>query len=184
MRVFNGRSAAIWTAALALMLLVGLPSASFAQGRGRGKGGGDKCDKFVNCHDARDGRVDGRGPRGNRGYDDDDYYRTNGRNRRRDDGSYGRNRSGADVGRIALENGYREGLRAGQNDRADGRRSSYRDYSAYQDGTIGYRGEYGSVDTYRRSFRDGFRRGYEDGYGSRSGRSRVGDILGGVLGRP
>ncbi|HEX3281060.1 MAG TPA: hypothetical protein VHR36_07495 [Pyrinomonadaceae bacterium] len=23
-----------------------------------------KCGKFVNCHDARDGRIDGRGPRG------------------------------------------------------------------------------------------------------------------------
>ena len=25
-----------------------------------------KCGKFVNCHDARDGRIDGRGPRGTR----------------------------------------------------------------------------------------------------------------------
>ena len=25
-----------------------------------------KCGKFVNCHDARNGRIDGRGPRGNR----------------------------------------------------------------------------------------------------------------------
>ena len=25
-----------------------------------------KCGKFVNCHDARDGRIDGRGPRGSR----------------------------------------------------------------------------------------------------------------------
>ena len=43
-----------------------------AQGNGRGHGRGrghqngwrfgNKCDKFVNCHDARDGRVDGRGP--------------------------------------------------------------------------------------------------------------------------
>jgi len=55
---------------------------AFAQGRGRGNGRGRstdvfanrdyrydrgrnqnwKCGKFVNCHDARDGRVDGRGP--------------------------------------------------------------------------------------------------------------------------
>ena len=36
-----------------------------AQGRGRNRGfsvWGNKCDKFINCHDARDGRVDGRGP--------------------------------------------------------------------------------------------------------------------------
>ena len=25
-----------------------------------------KCGKFVNCHDARNGRIDGRGPRGSR----------------------------------------------------------------------------------------------------------------------
>jgi|SRR5262252_1228077 len=57
-----------------------------AQGRGRGNGQGRrsevfadrnyrgyhwrdqnwKCGKFVNCHDARDGRIDGRGPRTSR----------------------------------------------------------------------------------------------------------------------
>jgi len=70
----------------ALVLCVASASA-FAQGRGRGGGQGRgtevfnngrgrnegfdnrgrsqnwKCSVFVNCHDARDGRVDGRGPR-------------------------------------------------------------------------------------------------------------------------
>ena len=48
----------------ALILTLALPIISFAQGRGNGRGAGkpDKCAKFVNCHDARDGRVDGRGP--------------------------------------------------------------------------------------------------------------------------
>src|ERR1044071_4631976 len=70
------------------VLVLCLASASaFAQGRGRGVGQGRrvdvfnngrgrnsdfdnrgrnqnwKCGVFVNCHDARDGRVDGRGPR-------------------------------------------------------------------------------------------------------------------------
>ena len=47
-----------------LGLTLALPMISFAQGRGNGRGAGkpDKCAKFVNCHDARDGRVDGRGP--------------------------------------------------------------------------------------------------------------------------
>lgn len=75
---------------LTLIALVALPVVSFAQGRGnsRGRGRRDynwKCGKFVNCHDARDGRVDGRGPRSsirrNRDWDDNDYYR-NRRNRR------------------------------------------------------------------------------------------------------
>ena len=54
-----------------LVLLLVMPATSMAQGRGRGHGRGQnwdknwdkKCGKFVNCHDARDGRVDGRGPR-------------------------------------------------------------------------------------------------------------------------
>jgi hypothetical protein len=56
------------TILFALILVLAMPLVSFAQGRGRGRGRGlsnlDKCGKFVNCHDARDGRWDGRGPRG------------------------------------------------------------------------------------------------------------------------
>jgi hypothetical protein len=52
----------------ALSLTMALPIISFAQGGGNGRGRGPgsnldkKCAKFVNCHDARDGRLDGRGP--------------------------------------------------------------------------------------------------------------------------
>ena len=68
----------------ALILCVASASA-FSQGRGRGNGQGRKadvfsngrfdnrsrnqnwkCGVFVNCHDARDGRLDGRGPRTSR----------------------------------------------------------------------------------------------------------------------
>ena len=65
-------------AAFALVTMLSVGDAS-AQGRGRGRGHGNgrwendqgnnhwkwgkKCDKFVNCHDARDGRWDNRGPR-------------------------------------------------------------------------------------------------------------------------
>jgi len=68
----------------ALILCVASAS-TFAQGRGRGGGQGRrvdvfsdgrfdsrgrnqnwKCGVFVNCHDARDGRLDGRGPRTSR----------------------------------------------------------------------------------------------------------------------
>lgn len=48
---------------LGLLLSVGLSSEAMGQGRGRRSSGWDKkCEKFVNCHDARDGRWDGRGP--------------------------------------------------------------------------------------------------------------------------
>lgn len=82
-----------------------ISGAAFAQGRGRGNGNGVgrrndvfadnyrnrgrkqdwKCGKFVNCHDARDGRVDGRRSRndyysrgsrvGYRRYSTNDYWR-------------------------------------------------------------------------------------------------------------
>lgn len=68
---------------LCLALACVVAPAALAQGRGRGNGQGRrndvfndggrgrnqdwKCGKFVNCHDARDGRIDGRGPRRSNG---------------------------------------------------------------------------------------------------------------------
>ncbi len=50
-------------ATLALLMIVGVSFDAMGQGRGRRNSQWDrKCAKFVNCHDARDGRVDGRGP--------------------------------------------------------------------------------------------------------------------------
>lgn len=50
----------------ASIIIMAASISSNAQGRGNGRGGGPKmdkkCAKFVNCHDARDGRWDGRGP--------------------------------------------------------------------------------------------------------------------------
>ena len=55
---------------LTAVSLLALPVLASAQGRGRGWARGHdkswKCGKFVNCHDARNGRWDGRGPRANR----------------------------------------------------------------------------------------------------------------------
>jgi hypothetical protein len=47
---------------MSLFLLATLSSVATAQGRGRGRGQEKKLDRFVNGHDARDGRWDGRGP--------------------------------------------------------------------------------------------------------------------------
>jgi len=48
---------------LTLIMLLSIPGYVSAQGRGHGRGVTKKSTKFVNGHDARDGRFDGRGPR-------------------------------------------------------------------------------------------------------------------------
>jgi hypothetical protein len=57
---------------LAFLVLMSTSHDAQAQGRGRGKSNEDwKCAKFVNCHDASEGRLDGRGPR--RGTNDNNW---------------------------------------------------------------------------------------------------------------
>ena len=56
------RNRKIWLILISLFLLAAVPVVASAQGRGRGWGQEKKLDKFVNGHDARDGRWDGRGP--------------------------------------------------------------------------------------------------------------------------
>ncbi len=70
---------------LCLAFVCMISPGAFAQGRGRGNGQGRrsnvfdddrgrgrnqnwKCGKFVNCHDARAGRIDGRGPNRTSGF--------------------------------------------------------------------------------------------------------------------
>jgi hypothetical protein len=54
---------------LGVIIALVFPLTAFGQGRGRGLGRGlglgKKCGKFVNCHDASEGRWDGRGPNRN-----------------------------------------------------------------------------------------------------------------------
>lgn len=197
MNVTLNKRTAIWAAVLTLIFAVGIPSAALAQGRGKGKGRGQdkKAEKFKNGHDARDGRWDGRGPRGDRNdrYDDDDDYRYD-----NDDYRYGRNRRSSsrnndgyydrtEVRRQAQSIGYQEGYRAGQDDRASGRGHDLESHNTYRDATAGYNNSYGDIEFYRSNFREAYRQGYEDGYRNRRGRStrsRVGTILGDILGRP
>jgi hypothetical protein len=66
-----------------LLVVLGASSNAMGQGRGRRASHFDKkCEKFVNCHDARDGRLDGRGPN-RRSRSSDDFWRHR-RNRDRD----------------------------------------------------------------------------------------------------
>ena len=75
-----------------LVILFGASTDAMGQGRGRRSSHWDKkCEKFVNCHDARDGRWDGRGPnrrtsefRRYRRHRDRDFDRIGRRDRSRD----------------------------------------------------------------------------------------------------
>jgi hypothetical protein len=99
--------------------------------------------------------------------------------------SYQANQYGVDLLRQAVNYGYEEGARAGQADREDRARFSYKDSYAYQDATYGYNGYYVDLSEYRYYFREGFNRGYQDGYYGRSeyGRSSNGSfsLLGNIL---
>jgi hypothetical protein len=166
---------------LALAITLGLPIVSLAdpppQGRGHHKHGwydkqDKKDEKFINGHDARDGRWDGRGPKRNR---------DRGRDWDRDnDGINDR----LEIRRQAYNIGYREGLRAGYEARRRGDRFNFRDHIEYRDAVSGYRDHYGDIDFYRRHFRDGFRQGYEGGYRNRGQRSGAGSVFDDIFGRP
>lgn len=98
-----------------------------------------------------------------RGYGDRWDRRGRGRRDRDDYPGYGRNNRDQ-VYRIAQQNGYQEGLRAGQDDRSRRRGYELERESAYRDGLRGYRSEYGDRRIYQQAYRDGFRRGYDEGY--------------------
>src|SRR5262245_34156524 len=74
-------------------------------------------------------------------------------------GGYGR-----DIERRAYDNGYRDGVRAGERDARSGRSFSYNRHDDWRDGDDGYSRSYGDRDWYRRSFRGGFERGYSEAY--------------------
>jgi hypothetical protein len=98
---------------------------------------------------------------------------------------YQTNQYGVDMLRQAVNCGYEEGVRAGQADREDRARFSYRDSYAYQDATYGYNGYHVDLNEYRYYFREGFNRGYQDGYYGRFqyGRNTNGafSLLGNIL---
>jgi hypothetical protein len=86
MKVLTRKLSVLRIAVMALIVAMAMPVTSLAQGQGRGRGRGrdfdkleKKCGKFINCHDARDGRWDGRGP--NRTRFDDRFRRRRFRNR-------------------------------------------------------------------------------------------------------
>ena len=78
-------------------------------------------------------------------------------------GGYGR-----EVERIAHENGYREGLKAGEKDARKGRSFAFDRHDDWQDADDGYHRDYGDKEFYRHEFREGFRAGYTEAYNRNS----------------
>src|SRR5215475_12471891 len=79
------------------------------------------------------------------------------------DQGYGYGRYG-NVDRIAYDNGFREGVRAGEHDARDRRRYEPTRNGDWKDGDNGYRRDYGDRGFYRRNFRSGFEAGYAQGF--------------------
>ena len=75
------------------------------------------------------------------------------------DGGYYR-----EVEQRAFDNGFREGVRAGEHDARDNRRYEPQRHGDWRDADDGYRREYGDRDRYRASFRSGFESGYSQGF--------------------
>lgn len=74
-----------------------------------------------------------------------------------------------DLRQTALNAGYNEGIKVGQNDRSRNRTSDYRNSSTYQRATTDYSSRLGDRELYRRYYRAGFENGYNDGYGAQVG---------------
>jgi flagellar biosynthesis/type III secretory pathway protein FliH len=69
-----------------------------------------------------------------------------------------------DSGRVAYDNGFREGLKQGEKDGRKNDRFAYQDDNTFRRADKGYHREFGPVDRYRQSFRTGYAAGYNDGY--------------------
>ena len=78
------------------------------------------------------------------------------------------------VDRRAYDNGYREGLKDGENDVRSRRDYSYTRHDEYRDADQGYRRNDGNLDQYRRSFRQGYQTGYNEAFSRSGGRNNRG----------
>lgn len=70
----------------------------------------------------------------------------------------------ADARRAAHDNGYRDGLKRGEQAARSNKAFDARIERDYRDGSNGYNRSYGDRDRYRDDYRGGFAQGYRDGY--------------------
>lgn len=103
-----------------------------------------------------------------------DRYPNRDQNRRdRNWDRYGNYGGSVELRQTALNAGYNEGVREGNDDRQNGRQSDYRNSNTYRRATQDYNSRLGDRELYRRYFREAFESGYNAGdYGQSN---RVGD---------
>jgi hypothetical protein len=83
------------------------------------------------------------------------------RNRRdRNWDQYGNYGGSYELRQTALNTGYDQGVRAGDNDRQNNRHRDYRDFDVYREATKDYNSRLGDRELYRRYFREAFENGY------------------------
>jgi hypothetical protein len=99
-------------------------------------------------------------------YSDNNRYNANRYRVYRNGSYYQTDNRGAELLRQAVNRGYQQGVRAGQADRNNRRRSNHYGSSVYQSGNYGYQ-SYVDSRQYQYYFQQGFERGYQDGYASR-----------------
>jgi len=94
----------------------------------------------------------------------DDRYR-----RGRNWDNYGNYGGSFDLRQTALNAGYNEGMRDGQDARNRGRSGDFRNESAYRKATKDYSSRLGDRELYRRYFREAYQTGFYDGYNGVTG---------------
>lgn len=114
---------------------------------------GYNTERYAQDNTDRDGRYDNR-----------DRNNNGNRNRRgRNWDGYGNYGGSSQLRQTALNAGYNEGMKQGQNDRNKRNGSSYQDQSAYRKATKDYSSRLGDREVYRRYFREAYANGYRDG---------------------
>jgi hypothetical protein len=79
------------------------------------------------------------------------------------------------LGSPAYDNGYREGVQAGERDARRNRPSGFEYDNDYRRADKGYNHRYGDREAYRYEFRRGYERGYRDAYAANRGYGAYGD---------
>jgi len=74
-----------------------------------------------------------------------------------------------DLRQTALNAGYNDGMKAGQNDLSSGRRSNVNDFKEYRSATDDYSSKLGSRSLYQRYYRLAFERGYATPFATANG---------------